>query len=341
MADPAGRAGQGAPASSLQPPALPCIRRLLAARLLFVTGKGGTGKTTLALAFARASAALGRRVVLVEIDNQRPSLTEYFGRAPGYDPQNVGAGLWIANVTWPEALEEWLGRFVPVPRVVKLILGNRMVRLFLDVTPGSREVAIFARLLLLAEQFDLVAVDMPASGHAISFLRVFTRAAGLFPAGPVRRSMDDAVAMLRSPATHLVLASLPEEMVVNETIETWQRLCEGVPGLSIPLVVLNQGMAPTLSDAEAELLERLSGSAPDPGERGWRQTELLCAGRWEAEREQATDEAIARLRRQTDLALLVAPWMGASGGVAERVRRMEALLVRSGAVAQASAEAPA
>ncbi|MFH1469463.1 MAG: ArsA-related P-loop ATPase [Pseudomonadota bacterium] len=309
-----------------------CLPRLMAGRLLFVTGKGGTGKTTIAMAMARAAAAQGRRVALVEVDNQRPSLTEHFGQVPTYQPVNVAPNLWIGNITWGEALEEWLGRFVPVQRVVRLVLGNRMVRLFLDVTPGSREVVTFARLQQLMGSFDLVVVDMPASGHAVSFFRVFTRAASLFQAGPVRHTMDDALQILAAPTTHLVFASLPEEMVVNETLETWQRLREGIPSLSMPLVVLNQGMVPTLSPGESVLIERLARQDPGPGEQGLRRADLLRAGRWEAQREQATGEAMERLRQFTTMELLVAPLMGAGAGAADRIRRMEALLVRSGAL---------
>ncbi len=308
-----------------------CLGRLLSSRLLFVTGKGGTGKTTLALAFARAAAGQGRRVCLAEVDNQRPSLTEYYDFQPGFQPVAVSPRLAITNITWFEALEEWLGRFVPVQRVVRLILGNRMVRLFLDVTPGSREVVTFARLMQLLEAYDLVVVDLPASGHAISFFRVFSGAASLFPAGPVRRTMDEALLRIARDDTQLVLCALPEEMVVNETIETWQKLRAVIPELAMPLVVLNQGMQPVLTPHEHSLLERLAqdlGHGSHQAQQG-PELELVRAGHWEAEREQATGLAEQRLQDETDMELLVAPLMGATGGAGTRVRRMEALLLRS------------
>ncbi len=304
---------------------------LLGSRLLFVTGKGGTGKTTAALAFARAAVSQGRRVCLVEVDNQRPSLTEYYGVRPNFEPAVVSPGLAICNVTWLEALEEWLARFVPVQRVVRLILGNRMVRMFLDVTPGSREVVTFARLMQLLEGYDLVVVDMPASGHAVSFFRVFSSATTLFPAGPVRRTMDEALARIARHDTRLVLCALPEEMVVNETIETWAKLREVAPLLGVPLVLLNQAMAPVLSEAEHSLLGRLAeaiGHGREDAEQG-PALELVRAGFWEAEREQATAAAEQRLRDETDMELLMVPLMGARGGVGTRVRRLEALLLRS------------
>ena len=307
------------------------LQTLLGARLLFVTGKGGTGKTSIALAFARAVASQGRRVCLAEVDNQRPSLTEYYDFEPGFEPVVVAPRLAVTNITWFEALQEWLGRFVPVQRVVRLILGNRMVRMFLDVTPGSREVVTFARLMQLMDRFDLVVVDMPASGHAVSFFRVFSGSASLFPAGPVRRTMDEAMARIGDAGTHLVLCALPEEMVVNETIETWRKLCDVAPSLDIPLVVLNQGMPPVITDPERTLLDRLAaelGHGVDGAEQGF-SLELVRAGHWEAEREQATDLAEGRLRNETDMDLLMAPLMGSRGGPGTRVRRLEALLLRS------------
>jgi len=299
--------------------------------MLFVTGKGGTGKTTIALAFARAAAGQGRRVCLAEVDNHRPSLTEYYDFSPGFEPVPVAPRLAITNITWFEALQEWLGRFVPVQRVVRLILGNRMVRMFLDVTPGSREVVTFARLMQLQESYDLVVVDMPASGHAVSFFRVFSGAASLFSAGPVRRTMDQALARIARDDTQLILCALPEEMVINETIETWRKLREVAPGLSVPLVVLNQGMPPVMTDPERTLLERLAADLGHGCEQtvGCPELDLVRAGHWEAEREHATASAEQRLRDETDLELLSAPMMGAAGGAGTRVRRMEALLLRS------------
>jgi DNA polymerase III delta prime subunit len=311
------------------------LGKLLSARLLFVTGKGGTGKTSLALAFARAAVGQGRQVCLAEVDNQRPSLTEYYDQAPRFEPTVVAPGLSITNITWIEALEEWLGRFVPVQRVVRLILGNRMVRLFLDVTPGSREVVTFARLMQLLDRYDMVVVDMPASGHAVSFFRVFARATSLFPAGPVRRTMDQALERIAQPGTQLMICALPEEMVINETIETWAALREVSPSLSVPLVVLNKAMEPVMTDAEHRLLERLAAEVGHGGHcDAGPPIELVRAGHWEATREQATGIAVQRLSEETDMDLLVAPLMGATGGAGTRVRRLEALVLRRWARAQ-------
>lgn len=308
------------------------LREVLQGRLLFVTGKGGTGKTTLAAMLARRSAEAGRRVVLLEVDNQRPSLVEHFHREPGYRPVEVAPGLSIANVTWLEALAEWLGHIVPVQRLAKIILGNRMVRLFLEVTPGSREVVILDRIAEFTEHFDQVIVDLPASGHAVSFLRVPFTAVGLFPAGPLRRTLERVLEILGRPDTHVLLASLPEDMVVNETIETWQKLRATAPGLSLPVVFLNQGLPPVLEGAEEVLLERMLGALEAgrlEGSAGDAAGELARAGRWERARERATAEALARISAETTATPLLIPLLEGAADASARVARVRAVLERA------------
>lgn len=276
------------------------LNELLESRLLLVTGKGGTGKTTSAVALARLAADRGRRVVLVEVDNQHPSLSEHFGVRPEYEPRTVAPGLDIANLTWMECLVEWLRGVVPVVRLVRLILNNRMVRLFLDVAPGSREMVVFARLLDLVEEYDLVVVDLPASGHAVSFFLVPYRASSLFQTGPLHRSSHDILATLRKASTRIVVVSLPEEMVVNETVETCEALEEIAPELAVSGVILNQALEPRFSDAQKDLMERLYRRFGHPeasaDEHQRLRQELVRAGRWEAERELATAEAVRRIR---------------------------------------------
>ena len=89
---------------------------LFRSRVLFVSGKGGTGKTSVAAAVGRLAAAQGRRTLVLELDNQRPSLTSIFGVRPGYTPTEVSRNLSIANVIWEEALGDWLEDIVKIGR---------------------------------------------------------------------------------------------------------------------------------------------------------------------------------------------------------------------------------
>lgn len=284
--------------------------QLLSQRLLFITGKGGTGKTTLASAIGRLAAERGKKTLICEIDIQKPSLTPVFGVVPTWQPQWVGKNLAVCNLEWHAALEEWLERTVPGQRVVKLILSNPVVQIFLDATPGSREVVILSKIASLTESWDLVIVDMPASGHALGMLRVPNLALRLMSAGPIRKRAEEVLSLFARRDTALVLVALPEEMVVNETVETYNAIRGEVPRLNIPAVVLNRAAAPSLNQDERALLSRLvDAHLPSPEAH-----ELLVAGQWEAGLEQDTSEAMSRLGAEIGVSVLPFPRLGTLGG---------------------------
>lgn len=305
------------------------LSELLRCKLVFVTGKGGTGKTSFAAALARLSASRGRRVCVVEIDSHRPALTSVLGARPAYEPTPVGKNLYATNVTWQEALEDWLNHTIPAKRVVRLVLANRIVQAFLEATPGARETVILSRVVSLREHYDQVVVDMPASGHALSLLSVPHIAVRLMGAGPVRDRSEEVLAVFRERATALVVMALPEEMVVNETIELWQDLRRQVPELQIPMVALNRSAAPTLTDDERDMLHALVEEVGREGAAG----ELLQAGLWEADLERATAEAQVRLRETLGAKVISFPRLGALGGFEggpERlIQQMAAALART------------
>lgn len=297
---------------------------LLRSKVLFITGKGGTGKTTLAAAVARLSAAQGRRVLLAELDSQRPSLTSIFGVTPGYAPVSVGAGLEIANIEWMPALEDWLADIIGMPRIVGRVMHNRVVHLFLEATPGARDLMVLARVVRYAERYDQVVVDMPASGNAVAMLSVAGTAQRLFDGGPIRRCADELDAMIRAASTAMTLVAIPEDMVVNETVETARKLHAEVPGLRVPLVVLNRSTAPSFTPAEEALLERLAAVAP-PGLAA----EVVGAGRWERELENATREALERFARDLDAPVLSVPVLARGEGAQKVVAQLTAAVARA------------
>ncbi len=300
------------------------IADLVYGNLILVTGKGGVGKTQVAAALGQLAAAQGRRTAIVEVGDQTPSMNRVFSADIGYEPSAVTENLWALNLDWAAALREWIERVVPIKRVVKLILENALVRRFLDATPGNREVVILSKLVWLCQQYDLVVVDMPASGHAASLMAAPHRMLELFRSGPIADRGRDALKLLARDNTHMVLVALPEEMVVNETIETWRKIRESTPELNIPIAVLNRAMRPTLTDEERTLLERLEGAglSRDPGE-------ILTAARWEARIEAATAEATRRLRDETDMAVVEIPRLKARDGSAALVRNVTAALARA------------
>ena len=299
------------------------IADLVFGRVVLVTGKGGVGKTSVSASLARLAAAQGRRVCVVEADAQRSSMEPLFGKSIGYEPSQVAPNLWACNVTWYEAMHEWIERVVPSARIVDLILSNRLVRLFLDATPGNREVVTLSKITWLAEDYDLIVVDLPASGHATALMNSPSRTLELFDVGPLHQRSTESLAMLSRPDTHLVLVALPEEMVVNETVETWTTLHKKVPQLSVPMVVLNRASRPSLSQDERALLDRLSQRHGDGPE-----AELLLAGRWEAQLEQATGRAMERLQQEIGVRVIDVPRLSQEQGSAKLVMNLAAALAR-------------
>lgn len=294
--------------SPLQSAAGP-VERLLDSRLVMVTGKGGTGKTTYAAALAVLGAVRGRRTIIVELDNQRPSLTAVFHQEPKFLPAPVRPNLDLANLAWDGALHAYIESVVPSRRVTNLILNNPVVAKFLDFTPGSREMVILSAVGALVGKYDLVVVDMPASGHAFSLLDITRSAMGLFRSGPVRTRATELKALISDARTEVVLVALPEEMVVNETLETIARMRSFQMLHHAPTVFLNRATLPSLTAAEREVLQRLASPTLTPLER-----EFVLAGRWEDGLEQATAAAQAHLQEQLGTSPILVP-PSAPGGV--------------------------
>jgi anion-transporting ArsA/GET3 family ATPase len=278
-----------------------------------VTGKGGTGKTTYAASLALLSAVRGKRTLLCELDSQRPAFKPIFGVDPAFAPVKVRENLDVCNVTWPDALNQFLAGIVPSRRVIGLVTQNRMVSRFLDFTPGSQEIVTLSALADHVGGYDLVVADMPASGHAFSLLDITRSALGLFRSGPVRTRATELRALLAQPTTRMALVALPEEMVVNETIETRERLERYALLSRTPTVFLNRATLPTLTAEERQLLARLSEARLEP-----LQAEFVRAGRWEDELEQGTADSRDRLAAAFgEEPVLVPP--APPGGIAQQV----------------------
>lgn len=305
------------------------IADLIFGKVVLVTGKGGVGKSSVTAALGRLAAAQGRRVCLIEADSQQSVLSGIFGTAVGYEPKRVAENLYACNVTWYEALHDWVERVVPSKRIVDMMLDNRLVRLFLDAVPGNRELVTLSKITWLSEEFDLVIVDLPASGHATALMQSPQRTMRLFNVGPLHTRSLASQKLLENSGTHLVLVALPEEMVVNETVETWQTLNEGVPGLSVPLVILNRASRPTLGVDEIALLDRLSAARASGTEPEGPQAELLLAGRWEARLEEATGRAIKRIDEQIGVKLIDVPRLSQAEGSDALVRALASALART------------
>ncbi len=299
------------------------VQDLLDSHVLWVTGKGGTGKTTYSAALAILGAAKGRKTLLCEVDTSRPAMGTIFDTVAQFEPEQVLPNLDLANVHWDGALAAYVQRYIPVRRLVKRILDNRMVRRFLDFAPGARELFILSRLVHLAEDYDLVVVDMHASGHAYSMLDITRSAVGLFKSGPMLQRANEIIEVLNAQTTRTVFVSLAEEMVVNETLETRQNMVDANLVGGEPVVFLNRATMPSLSDEERALIAKLDTLDLPRDAR-----EFVRAGVWEDRLEQATSESMDRLTEGFGHAPVLVPPSGAGGNPRNVVAKVAAHLGR-------------
>jgi anion-transporting ArsA/GET3 family ATPase len=204
------------------------VPQLSAARVTIVAGKGGVGKTTVTAVLARAAADAGRRVLVVELDG-KPVLAELAGTIP------------CEAISGSQALETYLKEH-GFGRVARRLTTSGIIDVVATAAPGIDDIVVLGRIKQLERSgdWDVIVVDGPAAGHAITFL---TSAAGLLDAvrgGPVRTQAQDVVDMLADPVrSQVVLVTLPETTPVNEVIETAYALEDRV-GVRLGPVVVNQ-----------------------------------------------------------------------------------------------------
>ncbi len=203
------------------------LQSLTAARVVVVAGKGGVGKTTVTAVIARAASDEGRRVLVVELDG-KPALAELL------------PDIEVLAISAPEALDEYL-RDHGFARIAKRLNRTGVIDVVGTAAPGIDDIVVLGKIKQLERSgdYDLIVVDGPAAGHAITFL---TSAAGLADAvgsGPVREQADDVLELLHDgERCQVVLVTLPETTPVNEVVETAFALEDDV-GVQLGPVVVN------------------------------------------------------------------------------------------------------
>jgi hypothetical protein len=254
---------------------------LLDRRLVVITGKGGTGKTTVAAALALAAAEAGRKVLAAEVglDEHLPRLLDPDAAPVGYAGRDLAPGLQAMRIDPYEALAEYVGLQIGLRGVVRRVLENHAFRQLMDASPGWRELITLGKIWHLEQmrdgrgrpRFDLIVVDAPATGHGLTFLDVPRVVGSAVRAGPLRRHASWVEEMIRDPQrTALLPVALGEELPARETADLVTRLRDEV-GVAVDRVVVNALSADPFPPDVPDLDERLGAIAPDlaiPGSPG-------------------------------------------------------------------------
>src|SRR3954463_1702930 len=230
-------------------------------RLLIVAGKGGVGKTTVSAIVARMAARAGLTTLIVEVEG-KSGLPSLFGAgdgltydevvlAPGGGPQGW-ADVRARTLTPDDALLEYLVDH-GMKRVSKRLASSGALDVVATAVPGIKDILVLGKVKQLErlETADLIVLDAPAAGHAITFLM---SAHGLLDAvtvGPIRAQAADVIELLSDPSRcQVMLVTLPEETPVNEVVETAYKLEDRVGVSRAPLVV--NGMYPVIDGLAAD-----------------------------------------------------------------------------------------
>ncbi len=224
-----------------------------ATRVLIVAGKGGVGKTTVTAALAQMAADAGRSALIVEVEG-KSGIGNVFGRTTplSYEEVELAPRIRARTLTPDDALLEYL-REHGLKRVSKRLAASGALDVVSTAVPGIKDILVLGKVKQLerANTADLIVLDAPAAGHAVTFL---TSARGLLDAarvGPIRTQAQDVVDLLSDPARcQVVLVTLPEETPVNEVVETAYKLEDRV-GIKLGPMVVN-GLYPRLEELDAD-----------------------------------------------------------------------------------------
>lgn len=233
-------------------------------RIIFVSGKGGVGKSLVAAAIAYDQAQMGRRVLLAEI-GETSYYQDFWGLpAVGHEPVASGRGFDLALWSGETSLREYVLFYLKMERLYKLFFENKVMRALVNAAPGLAEIAILGKITSGLRKvgppldYDLIVVDSYATGHALA---LFHSPKGLMEAvkfGPMGHHSREMLAVLENESlTGYEVVTLLEELPVVETLEFKQQL-KAELGVE-PQVIANKVMPLPASEAE---LKALSAAEP-------------------------------------------------------------------------------
>ena len=279
--------------------------------MIIVAGKGGVGKTTVSAALARMAARAGLEALIVEIEG-KSGLAAAFGRTTplDYNEVPVADGVRARTLTPDDALVEYLQAH-GMRRISKRLVASGAIDVITTAAPGIQDILVLGKVKQLerAEAADLIVVDAPAAGHAVTFL---ASAHGLLDAvqvGPIRSQAQDVIDLLTDPERcQVLLVTLPEETPVNEVVETAFKLEDRV-GVSLTAVAVN-AMYSQIDGLDVDPAE--AAAAADVHLRPHEAEALTAAAAFRRQRQALQADQAARLATALPLPQLRLPFIFSS-----------------------------
>lgn len=312
------------------------VRALGDKRFLFVTGKGGVGKTTVCASLALAMAKQGKRV-LVAMCNTKERLSAMLGTAPIEDRVvEVAPGVWAVNISPDVALAEYGEMILKVKTLTAAVFDSKVMRTFFRAVPGLYEWAMLGKAWFHTTEtlpdgrptYDVVLLDAPATGHGLDMLRVPKVILDIVPPGILRRDAERAWDLFRDPKRSGVIAvTLPEELPVTETIELVTAIDKEL-GLPLQQLFVNAVVDPLFPvpsrDALLGLEDLLDPRAPKAAATP--ADAAVVAGTRRALRELVQEESVRRLFASVKLPAAILPHLYDEASTPQGTRRLAAHL---------------
>ncbi len=238
---------------------------LLDRKLLFVTGKGGVGKTTIAASLALLAAQQGQRTLVGEVD-AKGNLADFFeiGRT-SFKAREVSPNLFAMSMDTEESLKEYLSLQLKIPLVARLGPLARTFDFVANAAPGVKEILTIGKFLweVRERSYDLVVVDAAATGHITGQLAAPQAIQELVQVGMVRDQTGWMIDILGDPArTGVVIVAAPEEMPVNETLELADKLASDTV-VDLAAVVANRVLPELFGRGEEAVFDQLDEPGND------------------------------------------------------------------------------
>ena len=302
-----GRSGSSVGTRALFSPFVPAI---LDRRLIFVTGKGGVGKSTVATSLGLLAARSGLRTIVAELASQERVQQAFQQDAEPFQEIELAPGLFTISIDPQNAMEEYLR--VKTGALGQMLASSKLFGAFAMATPGMRELLSIGKVWELAQlqrrtrgaaPYDLVIVDAPATGHGVGILKTPRTFAEIARVGPIAHQGRTIAATLADrDFTALVAVATAEEMPVNETLAIRDELER--EGLTLDAVIVNSLYPSRFSTRDAGKLRKALGEVDASASRG-----AIRAALSEHARASAQQEQRGRLRDGLGTELVELPYV--------------------------------